>query len=163
MFNKFNMNDYNPRKTPFLSEVKLEEVHSTPLVNNTLYRQLVGCLSYLNHTRPGISYVVSVESTHKGETHDIHWRVEKIIFHFVQGTRTHGIHYVTKYHLELFGFTDFDWEGDNADRKSTPGYVFMLSYGMIICSCKMKSSIAVSSTKEEYSGAVNEATQCLWL
>ena len=81
----------------------------------------------------------------------------------MQGTRTHGIHYVTKYDLELFGFTDFDWEGDNADRKSTPRYVFMLSYGMIICSCKMKSSISFSSIEEEHSGAMNEATQCLWL
>ena len=90
------------------------------------------------------------------ETHDIH-------FHFVQGTKTHGIHYVTKYDLDLFGFIDSDWECDNSDRKPTPGYVFMISYGMIICSCKMKSSIVVLSTREEYSGAANEATQCLWL
>ena len=157
------MKDCKPRKTPFLLGVKLEEAHSNPLVNNTLYRKLVGCLVYLTRNRPGIYYVVSVESTHMGETHDIHWRVEKIIFHFVQGTRTHGIHYVTKYDLELFGFTDSNWEGDNADRKSTSGYVFMLSYGTINCSCKMNISIAISSTEEEYSGAVNEATQCLWL
>ena len=81
----------------------------------------------------------------------------------MQGTRTHGIHYVTKYDLELFGFTDSDWEGDNVDRKWTPGYDFLLSYGAINCSCKIKSSIVVSSTEGEYSGVVNEATQCLWL
>ena len=34
----FNMKDFKPSKTPFLSWVKLEEASSTPLVNNTLYR-----------------------------------------------------------------------------------------------------------------------------
>ena len=111
------MKDFKPSKTPFLLGVKLEEAHSNPLVNNTLYRKLVGCLIYLTHNRPNISYVVSVESRNMGETHDIHRRVEKIIFHFVQGTKTHGIHYVAKYDLELVGFTESDWEGDKNDRK----------------------------------------------
>ena len=41
--NKFNMNDCNPNNTPFLSGVKLEEAGSSHMVNNTLYRQLIGC------------------------------------------------------------------------------------------------------------------------
>ena len=44
---KFNMKYYKPRKTPFLLEVKLEEASSSPMVNNTLYRKLIGCLLYL--------------------------------------------------------------------------------------------------------------------
>ena len=36
--NKFKMKDCKPSKTPFLSGVKLEEVDSSPMVNNTLYR-----------------------------------------------------------------------------------------------------------------------------
>ena len=41
---KFSMKDCNPGKTPFHSGVKLEEAGSSPMVNNTLYRQLIGCL-----------------------------------------------------------------------------------------------------------------------
>ena len=33
---KFNMKYCKPRKTPFLSGVKLEEADSSPMVNNTL-------------------------------------------------------------------------------------------------------------------------------
>ena len=33
--------------------------------------------------------------------------------------------------LDLIGFTDSDWEGDNTDQKSTSGYVFMLAEGTI--------------------------------
>ena len=59
---KFNMKYCMPRKTPLLSGVKLEEAGSSPMVNNTLYRKLIGCLLYLTHTRPDISYAVSVAS-----------------------------------------------------------------------------------------------------
>ena len=45
-----NMKDCNPNKTHFLSGVKLEQANSTRLVNNTMYRTLVGCMLYLNHT-----------------------------------------------------------------------------------------------------------------
>ena len=50
LLNKFNMKYCKPSKTPFLSGVKLEEADSSPMVNNTLYRQLIGFLLYLTHT-----------------------------------------------------------------------------------------------------------------
>ena len=39
----------------------------------------------------------------------------------------------------------------------------MLADGPIIWSSKKQSAIALSSTEAEYRGAVNAATQCLWL
>ena len=35
------------------------------------------------------------------------------------------IFYKAKSDLDLIGFTDSDWAGDNTDRNSTSGYVFM--------------------------------------
>ena len=118
------MKDCNPRKTPFLSGVKLEEAGSSPMVNNTLYRQLIGCLLYLTHTQPKISYAVSVSSRYMDQPHEIHWRAAKRILNFVQGTRTHGIFYKEKYDLEIVGFTENYWVGDNIDRKSTSRCVY---------------------------------------
>ena len=94
----------------FLSfqELSSEEVQSTPLENNTMYRQLVGCLLDLNHTRPDIYYVVSVTSRHMDQPHEIHWREAKRTLNFVQGTKTHGIHYVAQSSLELVAFSDSD-------------------------------------------------------
>ena len=94
LLNKLKMKYFKPSKTPFLSGVKLEEAQSTPLVNNTLYRQLVGCLIYLTHTRTSIYYVVGVAPIHMDQPHEIHCREAKIILNFVQGTRTHAIHYL---------------------------------------------------------------------
>ena len=104
-----------PSKTPFLSRVKLEEVGSSPMVNNTLYRQLIGCLLYLTNNRTDIYYVVSVASRYMDQPHEIHWKASKRILNFVQGTRTHGIFYIAKSDLDLIGFTDSDWEGDSTD------------------------------------------------
>ena len=70
--NKFNMKYCNPSKTPFLSGVKLEEAGSSPMVNNTLYRQLIGCLLYLTHTQSNIYYAVSVDSRYMDQPHEIH-------------------------------------------------------------------------------------------
>ena len=72
LLNKFRMKDCKPSKTPFLSGVKLEEADSSPMVNNTLYRQLIRCLLYLTHTRPDISYAVSVASRYMDQPHEIH-------------------------------------------------------------------------------------------
>ena len=64
ILNNFNMKYCKPSKTAFLSGVKLEEAGSSPLVNNTLYRQLIGCFLYLRHTQPKLSYAISVVSSY---------------------------------------------------------------------------------------------------
>ena len=82
-----------------------------------MYKKLVGCLLYLTHTRPDISSTVIVASRHMDQPHENHWRETKRILNFVQGTKTHVIHYVAQSSLELVGFTDSDWAGCNTDRK----------------------------------------------
>ena len=72
IINQFKIKYCKQINTPFLSRVKLEEANSTLLENNTMYKQLVGCLIYLTHTRPNISYAVSVEYKNMVHTHDIH-------------------------------------------------------------------------------------------
>ena len=67
-----------------------------------------------------------------------------------------------KYDIDLIGFTDSDWEGDNIDRKSTSRYVFILAEGPIIWSSKNQSAIALSSIEAQYRGVVTATTQCLW-
>ena len=105
------MKYFNPSKTPFLLGVKLEEAGSSPMVDSTLYRKLIGFLLYLTHTRNDIHYAVSVASRYRDQPYDIHWREAKRILNFVQGTRTHGIFFKAKSDLDLIGFTDNDWEG----------------------------------------------------
>ena len=55
----FHMTKYKSTPTPFLSRVKLEDGGEAPLVDRTLYRQIVEILLYLTHSRPDLSYAVA--------------------------------------------------------------------------------------------------------
>jgi hypothetical protein len=50
LLDRFHMTDYKFSPTPFLSGIRLEDDVDTPLVDNTLYRHLVGSILYLTHT-----------------------------------------------------------------------------------------------------------------
>eukprot|EP00253_Pinus_taeda_P003503 PITA_03503 len=111
--------------------VRLEGGGDTPLVDNTLYRQPVGSLLYLTHSRPHLSYAIGEVSRYMQEPHELHRNAAKRILQYVQGTITFGIHYAAGTALNILGFTDFDWAGDNIDRKSTSGYSLSLGSGPI--------------------------------
>ena len=72
LLSRFHMANCKPTLTPFLSRVKLEAQCSSPLVDGTLYRQLVGSLIYLTHMRPNISYDVGMVSQFMQEPHELH-------------------------------------------------------------------------------------------
>ena len=56
---KFKMSECKAAESPFLAGIKLHEFENSQLVDFTLYRQLVGSMLYLTHTRPDLSYDVS--------------------------------------------------------------------------------------------------------
>eukprot|EP00253_Pinus_taeda_P013613 PITA_13613 len=91
------------------------------------------------------------------------WNVAKRILRYVQGTITFGIHYAACTALNLLGFTDSDWAGDNIDRKSTSGYSLSLGSSPICWSSKKQATIALSSAEAKYRGVVNITIQALWL
>ena len=59
---KLNMADCKATPFPFLLGISLEEGNSTPQVDSTLYRQLIGSLIYFTHSRPEICYAMNVVS-----------------------------------------------------------------------------------------------------
>jgi hypothetical protein len=115
----------------------------------------VGILLYLTHSIPDLSYVVGIVSRFMQESHELHWKVVKHILRYVQGTITFGIHYSKDFTLDLIGFTDSDWVGDNIDHKSTSGYSLSLGYGPICWSRKKKDIVALSSVEVEYREVFN--------
>jgi hypothetical protein len=102
---RFHMTNYKST-TPFLSGVHLEDGGDTPVVDNTLYRQLVGSLLYLTHTHLDLSYAIGVVSRYMQESHELHLKDSKHILRYVHGTTSYGIHYAVGCELDLMGFTD---------------------------------------------------------
>ena len=95
--------------------------------------------------------------------HELHWKDETMILHYVQGTTEFGIHYYIGAQLYLIGFTDSYWVGDRSHRKYTSGFVFMLVFGPICWSSKKQATLSLSLDEVEYRGAVNAAIHTICL
>jgi len=135
----------------------------TPLVDNTLYIQLVGILLYLTNSIPELSYAVGAISRFMHKPHELHWKVVKNILWYVQGTITFVIHYATDSTIDLIWLTDSNWASNNTNRKSTYGYSLSLGFRHICWSRKKQVVISLSSIKAEYRGVVNITIQAMWL
>ncbi|XP_050876275.1 uncharacterized mitochondrial protein AtMg00810-like [Lathyrus oleraceus] len=57
---KFKMDDVNPVGTLMECGIKLSKLENREIVDPTLYKRLVGSLSYLTSTRLDILYVVGI-------------------------------------------------------------------------------------------------------
>jgi hypothetical protein len=163
LLERFHMTDCKSALTPFLSRVKLEDGGETPLVENTLYRQLVGSFLYLTHSRLYLSYAVGTISRFMQEPHELHWKDAKRILQYVHGTITFEIYYAIDSTLDLIGFTNSDWARNNIDRKSTSSYSLSLGFEPIYWSSKKQAAITLSSAEAEYKGVVNITIQAMWL
>jgi hypothetical protein len=163
LLRRFHMDDCKLAPSPFHSGFKLTATCTSPKVDATLYRQLVGSLLYLNHTHPELSFVVGLVSRYMKTPHEIHWKESKRILRYVRGTVQFGIHYSSGGTPLLLGFTNSDWAGDPDDRKYTASYVFSLGSGPVTWACKKQQAIALSLVESEYRAAVNASQEALWL
>lgn len=65
--------------------------------------------------------------------------------------------------LNLVGYLDSDWAGDDSDIKSISGFVFTLNGGSISYGSKKQAVVALSSTKTEYMALSLAAQKVIWL
>uniref|UniRef100_A0AAV1V6F4 Reverse transcriptase Ty1/copia-type domain-containing protein n=1 Tax=Peronospora matthiolae TaxID=2874970 RepID=A0AAV1V6F4_9STRA len=96
------------------------------------FREAVGALMHLTTaTRPYIAYAVGYVSRFMENPQKEHWTApsDKIDFR---------------------GYSDADWAGDHADRKSTSGYTFMLMGAPMSWGSKKQSSVSLSTSEAEY-------------
>ena len=100
------------------------------LVHQELYQSALRSLLYLStKTRPNIAYAIGNVSHFSSKPTQTHWiAVERNTRH-LNGTSDFGLLYLSNDNTA--GFSDTDWAGDHEDRKSTSGFVFMMSGGAI--------------------------------
>jgi hypothetical protein len=115
LLRRFHMDDCKPTLSPFQSGVKLTTTCTSTEVDTTLYRQLIGSLLYLTHTRLNLSFFVGLVARYMQTPHESHWKATKRILFYVCGTIQFGIHYSSGGTPLLVGFTDLDWASDPDD------------------------------------------------
>jgi hypothetical protein len=84
------------------------------------------------------------------EPRRVHLVAAKHVMKYLKGTMDYGLNYDGDHDFTLIGYTDADWEGSVADRKSTSGCCFSLRLAMISWQSRKQSSIALSTAEAEY-------------
>ncbi|XP_031258739.1 uncharacterized protein LOC116116829 [Pistacia vera] len=139
---KFNMENCNPVSTPLVQNQKLCREDGASKVDESMYRNLVGCLLYLTTTRLDLMYASSLLSRFMNEPREIHFRAAKRVLRYIKGSADLGIWFRKSEKFNLVGFTDSDWVGSLDDMRSTSGYVFSLNSGAFCWLSKKQENVA---------------------
>jgi transposase InsO family protein len=159
----FGMLNCQPVNTPMLEKLKLLTDMQEEPVDPTHYRCLVGKLIHLTHLRPDICFAVGVVSRFMANPQTSHLQAAKRILRYVAGTRNFGILYPRANDLQVMGYVDADFAGDEDKARSTTGLVFRLGNAPVTWLSKRQSCVALSSSEAEYMGLSAAAQEAAWL
>ena len=143
------MLECRPVSTPIDPNHKLCADSGNP-VNKEIYQRLVGRLIYLCHTRPDISYAVSVVSRYMHDPRSGHLDAVYRILIYLKSSPWKGLMFKSHGHLNVEGYCDADWASCLDDRRSTSGYCVFVGGNLVSWRSKKQSVVSRSTTEAEY-------------
>jgi len=132
-------------------------------VNKERYQRLVGRLIYLCHTRPDISYAVSVVSRYMHDPRSGHLDAVYQILRYLKSSPGKGLMFKSHGHLNLEGYCDADWASCLDDRRSTLGYCVFVGGNLVSWRSKKQSVVSRSTAEAEYRAMSLVVCEMLWL
>ena len=125
----------------------------------------MGSVLYLSGwTRPDIVYAVSNVARFCSRPKMEYWIAVKQIFRYIKRTSEYRLVYFNnKDENILSAYSDADWAGDLTDRKSTSGYISMLSGGAVSWKCRKQTCVVLSTAEAEYLALANAAQEVIWM
>jgi hypothetical protein len=134
----YNMHECSTTPVPFMkvnklgtfqsprNQLEINEMKSIP------YASAVGSIMYAQVcTRPDLAFVTGLLGRFQSNLGIKHWKAAKKILCYLQGTKHYMITYKRTDNLEVIGYSDSDFAGCVDSQKSTSGYVFTLTNGVI--------------------------------
>lgn len=162
---RFNLEDCKPSKTPMDAGYTRAGNDSKPFTDITLYRSLVGALLYVAvNARPDVAVSVSLLGRKASAPTDQDWKAAKRIVRYLKGTKDMRLKFGPgDGGWNLVGYSDADWAGDLASRRSTTGYVFFFGGGPIAWVSRRQSCVSLSSMEAEYISLSDACQELTWL
>ncbi|GKC93068.1 ribonuclease H-like domain-containing protein [Tanacetum coccineum] len=91
-----------------------------------------------------------------------HFSALKRILRYVQGTLDYGLQLFSSTNDSLIAYSDADWAGCPTTRRSTSGYLFLLTTSTL-WSSKRQPTLSRSSAEAEYRGVANAVAETCWI
>ena len=155
----------NMSHTPMENGLKLSKSGEEEDADATRYRRIIGCLRYLLHTRPDLSYTVGVLSRYMTSPKVSHEAAMKHCLRYLRGTTSLGLTFARSSPgiPKLIGYSDSSHNVDIDDGRSTAGHIFYLGDSMITWCSSKQDTVALSSCEAEFMAGTEAAKQAIWL
>jgi len=127
------------------------------------YASAVGSLMYAQvYTRPDIVFIVGMLGRYLSNPGMDHWRAAKRIFRYLQRTKNYMLTYKRSDQIEIIGYSDSDFAGCQDSRRSTLGYIYLLTGGAISWKSAKQTLIASSTVAAEFVACYEASNHGLW-
>ena len=136
------------------------------------YQSIVGSVMYIMlGSRPDICYAISYLSQYKASATQSQLLALRRLLGYLKQTSKYVLEYrsmastdnMPLSSLMLHGYSDSDWAGDQQQRRSTGGYLFLFARAAISWKSQKQGLVTLSSTEAEYVAASEAAKEAKWL
>ena len=138
MLKKFGMNEAKAISTPMGTNVNLDSDASGNMVDQKLYRSMIGSLLYVTASRPNVMFSVCMCARFQASPRESHLKATKRILRYLKHTQNVGLCYPKGAKFELVGYSDSNYVGCKVGRKSTSGTYQLLGRSLVSWSSKSK-------------------------
>nr|GEX54374.1 retrovirus-related Pol polyprotein from transposon TNT 1-94 [Tanacetum cinerariifolium] len=160
---KHDMTSCDSIDTPMATK-PLDADLSGTLVDQTIYRIMVGALRYLTISTPNIVHATSYYARYQARPTEKHLNEVNQIFRYLKNTIHMGLWYPKDSGFELTAFSDLDHARYLDTRKSTSGCIQFLGGDKLVSwSSKKQDCTSMSVAKSEYVSLSTCCAQVLWM
>jgi hypothetical protein len=160
---KFGLQDAKPMSTPIGTNDQLGIDDSENMVDQKLYRSMIGSLLYVTASRPDVMFSVCKCARYQASPRESHLKATKRILRYLKGTHDVRLWFPMGSNFELIRYSDSDYSGCKIDRIITSGTCQLLGRSLVLWSSKKQNSAALSTAEAEYFSGGSCCAQLLWM
>jgi hypothetical protein len=163
MLKKFGMIDSKAISTLVGTNDNLDSDASGNMVDQKLYRSMIGSLLYVTAPRPDDMFSVCMCARFQASPRENHLKATKRILRCLKHIQNIGMWYPKGAKFELIGYSDLDYARCKVERKSTSDTCQLLGRSHVSGLSKKQNSVALSTTEAKYIAADSCCVQILWM
>ena len=147
------MSGCQPVDTPIEESMKLCVDPNQVSTDKGRYQRLVRRLMYLAHTRPDLTYALSVVSQYMHNPREQHMNAVMCILRYLKNAPRKEILFAKNVnHQSIEVYIDVDWAGAVDDRRSISGYFTFVGGNLVTWKSKKQNVVSRSSAEAEFRG-----------